>query len=169
MNRFLIVTLAGMVWATAMGAQEPAIVQSVEIVDYGIYRIELTGEHVPMPSAGATAVQPASRAVLIAKTNQIPSTLGTTFGIQFILAGKPVGAVADVVIIVEHPAFKKSDGKMTGTSDKVPWRYIIGEKGCYTYTFDHDWEAVPGKWSMEVWQGGNKLAGKDFVVNSRAR
>ncbi len=169
MKSSLIITLASLVGTMLVVAQEQAIVQSADVLDYGIYRIELTGEHVPMPSAGAGAVQPASRVVLVAQTNQIPTNLGTTFGFQFVLNGKPVGAVADVDIIVEHPAFKKPDGETTGTSDKVPWRYRIGEKVGYTYTFDHDWEALPGKWTIEVWRGGKRLAGKEFTVQPRAK
>jgi hypothetical protein len=169
MKMSLIIILAGFICAPAAVAQESVVVQSVGIVDYGIYRIELTGERVPVPSAGAGVVRPASRAVLIFQTNQIPATLGTTFGFQFILESKPVGAVAGVDIVVEHPPFKKPNGETTSTLDKVPWRYRIGEKVGYTYTFDHEWEAVPGKWTIEVWQGGRRLVGKDFVVKSERK
>lgn len=166
MKRSLKITLVVSIWATMVIAQEPAIVSSVEIVDYGVYRIQLTGERVPMPSAGAGGVRPASRAVLVVKTNQIPATLGTTFGLRFILVGDPVGAVADVDIVVNHPPFKDSTVKATSNSDRVPWHYRIGEKAGYTYTFDHDWEAVPGKWSIEVWQAENMLARENFFVIS---
>src|SRR6266478_1420083 len=69
MKSSLIITLASLVGTMLVVAQEQAIVQSADVLDYGIYRIELTGEHVPMPSAGAGAVQPASRVVLVAQTN----------------------------------------------------------------------------------------------------
>jgi len=166
MNSNPIILLVCVLWTMSAMAQEPAVVRSVDVVDYGIYRIELTGQHVPMPSAGAGAIQPASRVVLIAKTNEIPATIGTTFGFQFILNGSPVGGVAAVDIIVEHPAFHKPDGEISKTTDRVPWRYRIGETVGYTYTFDHDWEAVTGVWKIQVWQGGKILAGKEFIVKS---
>lgn len=165
MKQWLALTMmTGVIWATTMVAQETATVQSVQIIDYGIYRIELTGQRVPMPSAQAGRVRPASRAVLVVQTNQIPATIGTSFGCQFIVNGNPTGALAALEVVVEHPAFKKPDGETTGTTDRVPWRYTIGEKAGYTYTFDHDWEAVPGSWSIEIWQDGKKLAGKEFFV-----
>lgn len=169
MKPVLPAILAVLLLKTAAIAQGVTVIESAEIIDYGIYRIELTGQHVPMPSAGAGAVQPALRAVLVAQTNQISAILGTTFGLHFMLIGKPAGAAAKVDIIVEHPAFKKPDGKTTGTSDKVPWSYRIGEKVGYTYTFDHDWEAVPGTWKIEVWRDGKKLAGKDFLVKAERK
>ena len=149
---------------TAAIAQESVIVKSAEMVDYGIYKIELTGNHVAVPSAAAGAVQPAYQAVLVAETNQISATIGNCFGLQFILRGTPDGAWADVVIVVNHPAFKKPDGTVSGNSDRVPWHYRIGEKVGYTYTLDHDWEAVSGKWTIEIWRGKERLVGKEFLV-----
>jgi uncharacterized protein DUF3859 len=164
MKFFLVLTLASISWVTAMVAQEPAVVRSAEIVDFGIYRIKLTGQHVPQLSTGAGEIHPVSNVVLVTKTNQIPATVGTTFGLMFILNGTPSEAKTDVDIVVEHPAFQKPNGETTGTSDKVPWRYRIGERVGYTYTFDHDWEAVPGKWAIEIWRGGKKLVAKEFIV-----
>ena len=165
LQSLLVIAFISFVWTTAI-AQESVTVQSAEMVDYGIYKIELTGDHVPVASTGAGAVQPAYRAVLVTTTNQIPSTIGNCFGFQFILHGTPDGALADVIIKVNHPAFRKPDGSVSGNSDAVPWRYRIGEKVGYTYTLDHDWEAVPGKWSIEIWRGKERLVGKEFVVKA---
>lgn len=164
--RLIIVSII-LVLGLAGRAQAQGAVQSVEIVDHGIYKIELTGEHVPVPSAGAGAVRPASKAVLVATTNQIPPKIGFTFGCHFVPRGEPDGAIVDLTILVRHPAFRKPDGSKTSPLDVVPWRYRIGEVAGYTYTFDHDWEVVPGKWSIEVWRGQEKLAGVDFVVTPK--
>lgn len=164
MKFFLVLILAVITWVTSSVAQEPAVVRSAEILDFGIYRIKLTGQHVPQSSTAAGEIHPVSNVVLVAKTNQVPATVGTTFGLMFIFNGTPSEATAEVDIVVDHPAFKKPDGDTTSTSDKVPWRYRLGERVGYTYTFDHDWEAVPGKWAIEVWQGGKKLVAKEFIV-----
>jgi hypothetical protein len=110
-------------------------------------------------------VRPASRAVLIAQTNEIPAKVGTTFGYQIVVNGSPTGALADFEVVV-HPAFTKPDGKVTDTKDRVPWRYWIGKQSSYTYTFDYDWEAVPGNWLIEIWRNGKRLASKEFVVGA---
>src|SRR5689334_8682790 len=138
MKRRSIIVSAIVVWALAVRAQDQATVQSIEIIDHGTYKIELTGDRVPVPSAGAGAVQPASKAVLIATTNQIPPKIGITFGCHFVPRGKPDGAIVDLTILVRHPAFRKPDGSKTSPLDVIPWRYRIGEVAGYTYTFDHD-------------------------------
>ena len=169
MRRLLKVALTGFIWATAAVAQDPVVVQSVGIVDYGIYRIELSGRRVSVPSAAGGEVRPASHAVLIAQTNQIPAKVGTTFGYQLVVNGSPTSALADFEVVVEHPAFTLPDGKVTGTTDRVPWKYWIGRQSSYTYTFDHDWEAVPGRWSIEIWRNGKRLVGKEFVVGATGK
>ena len=163
MKLSLILALAS--FAAAAAAQE-STVRSAEIVNYGIYRVELTGQHIPMPSTGAGSIHPVSSAILVAKTNQIPAKVGTSFGLMFILNGTPADSEADVDVIVKHPSFKTPDGKTTAKLDKVTWRYRMDEKVGYTYTFDHDWEAVPGKWSIEIWWRGKMLTSKRFLVKS---
>ena len=165
-NRLIIIWVI-FIWGLTVRTSGQATVQSVEVVDHGIYKIELTGDRVPVTSAGAGAVQPVSRAVLVATTNQIPAKIGITFGCHFVPRGQPDGAVVDLTILVRHPVFRKPDGSKTGPLDVVPWRYRIGEVAGYTYTFDHDWEAVPGKWSIEVWFSGEKLSGVDFAVTPK--
>jgi len=61
------------------------------------------------------------------------------------------------------------NGEITPTTDKVPWSYVIGQKQGYTYTFDNEWEAVPGKWSIQIWFRGKKLAERDFEVVANPR
>lgn len=166
MYRMLIVLLAvGL--TTIANAQSSASVQSAEIVEYGIYRLERTGEHILLPSTAAGAVEPAARVSLITTTNRVQAIVGTTFGCRFVVNGEPTGASVRLDIIVEHPPFEKTPGQKTGTTDKVPYRYVIGQKGGYTYTFDNDWEAVPGDWSIQVWYRGRKLAEQKFVVEAR--
>jgi hypothetical protein len=163
MKSFLIITLTGFL-LTAAVAQEPVTVLSADIVDYGIFRIGVPdSQREPAPSAED------KRVLLVTRTNQVPASVGTMFGFRFVLNGKPAGALADTVIVVEHPAFKKPGGEASGTVLKVPWRYRIGEKVGYFYTFDDDWEAVPGVWRIGVWRDDKKLAGKEFVVKRRAK
>ena len=169
MPRLLIVALTGFICATAVVAQDPVVVKSVGIVDYGIYRIALSGRRVLVPTAAAGETRPASRVVLITQTNLIPAKVGTTFGYQIVVSGSPTGTLADFEVVVEHPAFTKPDGQVTDTADRVPWKYWIGKQSSYTYTFDYDWEAVPGKWSIEIWRNGKRLAGKGFVVTARGK
>jgi hypothetical protein len=152
--------------AAVAGAQTVPSVQSAAIVEYGIYRIALSGAHLPLSSTAAGAVEPAAGVHLITATNRIPAVVGTTFGCLFVVKGEPTGARVTLDIIVEHPPFEKAPGQKTGTTDTVRWPYVIGQKAGYTYTFDNGWEAVPGDWSIQVWYQGKKLSERRFVVEA---
>jgi hypothetical protein len=166
MHRILTFTLAAGLAVTA-SAQTSSSVQSAEIVEYGIYRIALTGEHIPLSSTAAGAVEPAAGVRLITTANRVPAVVGTTFGCLFVVRGEPTGAPVTLDIVVEHPPFDKAPGQKTGTTDRVPWPYVIGQKVGYTYTLDNDWEAVPGDWSIQVWYRGRKLAEQKFIVEGK--
>ena len=168
MHRILPVVLAVGLAATASAQTSPSV-QSAEIVEYGIYRVTLTGEHIPLSSTSAGAVEPAAGVRLITATNRVPAVIGTTFGCLFVVRGEPTGAPVTLDIVVEHPPFEKVPGQKTGTTDKVPWPYVMGQKAGYTYTLDNDWEAVPGEWSIQVWYRGKKLAEQKFVVEAKKR
>jgi len=148
-------------------AQTSPSVQSAEIVEYGIYQIARTGDHILLSSTSAGAVEPASGARLITATNHVPAVVGTTFGCLFVVTGEPTGTPVTLDIIVDHPPFEKAPGQKTGTRDTVPWPYVIGQKAGYTYTLDNDWEAVPGNWSIQIRYRGRKLAEQKFVVDAK--
>jgi hypothetical protein len=166
MNRMLALVFAVGVVSTANAQTSPSV-QSVEIVEFGIYRIALSGEHIPLSSTAAGAVEPAAGVHLIATTNRVPAVVGTTFGCLFVVKGEPTGAPVTLDIVMEHPPFQKAPGDKTGTRDKVPWPYVIGQGAGYTYTLDHDWEAVPGDWSIQVWYHGKKLAEQKFIGEAK--
>jgi hypothetical protein len=152
--------------AAAANAQTP-LVESAEIVEFGIYKIERSGEHIQIPSTASGGVKTATWAHLVTATNRVPAEVGTTFGCHFVVKGEPTNAAVTLEIVVEHPPFEKTAGQKTGTVDKVPWQYVIGQKVGYTYTFDEPWEAVPGDWSIQVWYRQKKLTEQKFLVEKR--
>ena len=40
----------------------------------------------------------------------------------------------------------------------------MGQATYTGYTFDKSWEAVPGKWTVEVWHKNTRLVTKEFNV-----
>src|SRR4029077_16500051 len=58
--RHVTMIILAVAMAASVSAQT-ALVQSAEIVEFGIYKIELTGEHIQAPSTAAGAVEPATR------------------------------------------------------------------------------------------------------------
>jgi|GEM_PF-1379933 len=148
-------------------ARNSIVVDSVEIIDYGIYEVEHEEQSIPVKTTANGSIQPITTEILLLQTNHIPYKLGTTFGFTFIINGHPDKAPINVEVIIRHPAFKKTDGTMTTSIDRVPWTYEIGEKSGYMYTLDNDNEMVSGKWSMELWHNKKKIIGTSFLVDSK--
>ena len=155
----LAVSIAFLGAATTQGAPT---VQSVEITEYGIYLIH----HLPPSFTAATAVEPATQVHLIAATNTIPAVVGTTFGCRFRVKGEPDEVPVNLEIVVKHPPFPRRQG-LPVPADRVPYSAVIGRDGVYTYTFDNAWQAVPGKWSIQVWHDDSKLAEQNFVAQPK--
>ena len=44
---------------------------------------------------------------------------------------------------------------------------VIGGTSYTDYSLDEPWELVPGKWTMQLWQGSRKLAEKSFTVTAK--
>jgi hypothetical protein len=40
----------------------------------------------------------------------------------------------------------------------------IGKNGFLSYTFEDEWELVPGVWTLQIWNAGRKLAEQKFTV-----
>jgi hypothetical protein len=166
MHRVLLIALMLGV-AVAVEAQTVPVVREGKIVEYGIYQIARTGEHIAMSSTAAGAVEPAKSAELVTATNRVPAVVGKTFGCMFVVDGEPEGATVTLEIVVEHPPFERTPGEKTGTMDRVPYSYMIGQKAGYTYSLDNAWEAVPGNWSIQVRYQGRKLAEQKFVADAK--
>jgi hypothetical protein len=43
----------------------------------------------------------------------------------------------------------------------------IGPGGYLSYSFDHDWEMVPGVWTLQIWNQGRMLAEQTFTVTGK--
>lgn len=63
------------------------------------------------------------------------------------------------------------DGYLKSPGDDTPHKsdsYIrevsVGDKSTLLFTFQHEWELVPGDWVLQEWYGENKLAEVKFTV-----
>jgi len=111
MKRSILGAFAILFAATSLAQATPSV-ESATIMDYGIYRVELTGEHTKVPTAAAGAVEPARSARLIETTNRIPATVGTSFGCHFVLKGEPDGSSVPLDIVVQHTLSRCQTGRL---------------------------------------------------------
>lgn len=129
-----------------------------EILDFGPY---VPGERWLKVSEGSSAeVDERGRIRFVARTTRIPNTLGTAFGVQYVLKGAQDGQRVDVDIRVTHPEF---DGR---SSTQWTTRPRIGTAAYAGYRFDKEYERATGTWTIEILHEGQIVAGKTFEVIS---
>jgi hypothetical protein len=97
-------------------------------------------------------------------TTQIPVTIGKSFGIKYVIDGKPDGMQIDVTKKVIHPPLKNPERDKAFTSSEYTTKRKIGYIGWLTYTFEKEWELVPGKYTFQIYYKGQKLLEKTFTA-----
>jgi len=123
-------------------------VVGTELVDFGIYESK-----------------PGGRVELVKRTDVIPGRVNTNFGIRYRLTGKPKGRETSISVEIEHPkAVNPKTGAAT-TVEKADARIGI-ESLDYRGVKLSGWYAVPGRWVIKIWHGGNVVLKKTFEVTA---
>ena len=100
------------------------------------------------------------------ETDRIPAKIGNLFGFRFKINGKPDGAVIKTKCITILP----STGLTHPETGETVYREVffdeikIGEMRIRGYSFDYEWELVPGVWTFQIWYQEQKLAERSFFV-----
>jgi hypothetical protein len=137
---------------------------SLRVQEYGLFRVETTQTFAdPTHVAGRRHL---GRHVLLQTTDRIPLEQGVTFGLAVALEGPMDGREWTLRRVTRFPVPGLTNPR-TGKIQPYEERLFIlrvGETATVSFTFDHEWEMVPGIWAFEYWQGEEKLAEKVFVV-----
>ena len=149
--------------ASAAQAQQ---VQHIEITDVGIYKAENTGGTVAAPATPMGKTNLVTDIVLVERTTTVPAALGTSFGFRYTIIGEPDGADVNLKFINHYPApgLNNPASGNTYMSGEYPLQRKLGAKHWKGYTFESDWELVPGTWTFEIWQGDRRMAEQSFTV-----
>lgn len=144
-------------------------VRSIDVLWVGTYGVGETREvedaTSPMGRRFVSAgVQP------LEETDRIAAAVGTRFGMGFVLRGEPAGATPEVYAMWRFPArglFNPAT-RTTSYEWKMPLRNCPLETKPYClvgYPLRHAWELVPGRWTIEIWSDGSKLAERSFELS----
>ena len=130
---------------------------------YGICETdELYQQQMPNSPSGHQVIS--NRFRLIAKTDTIPGEIQQKFGVEYILESNATGSVPIQQVWIFPRTVHDENGK---SFDEV--RYTIekplNEKTYSTYIMEKDFEIVKGKWTLQMWYGGNKIYERNFYVN----
>lgn len=143
-------------------------VQGIDVVWAGTYSVAGSREvEDPVAPAGhrfvASGVQP------LLETERVAAAVGTRFGVGYVLRGEPEGQRIPVQVYWRFPprGITNPDARTTTFEWKTPPADcpLEGKPFCLVgYPLQHDWELVPGRWTIEIWAEGRKLLERSFDV-----
>jgi hypothetical protein len=136
---------------------------TVEIIDYGILTSEEMGTF--KDKRNITESVRAQNPKIISQTTEVEGKLGIIFGILYKIIGPSKQREVPGEAIWIFP--KAMTNPQTGKSAKRAFRKETFEPGAIyhnSYSFDDDWEIIPGVWTIEIWVDDQKLTEKSFTV-----
>jgi hypothetical protein len=138
-------------------------VTGIHVTEYGIYTADKKN-----PQRNSDGVlQSTPENIRHAKTTTtVQAEPGVRFGFIYRVVGKPTGRTVQLrkVIIYPPEGVKSPQSSTPLQSAERQIAVRIGVIEFSGYTFDDNWELVPGPWKMQLWLGDRKLAEKEFTV-----
>ena len=153
-----------LVAASSVSAQAPRI-ERIDIVDYGIYDSAFS-KKIEDPSSAGGRRSTVVRIMIKERTSTIPARNGLQFGFRFMVVGEPKNAAVKLKSITRFPpqGIRNPNTRNTSYQDEYTTSVKVGSADFRGYSFDNDWEIVPGVWTFEFWDGDRKLVEQKFTV-----
>lgn len=163
MARIWFGLVAALVFVTVADARTDT---RVEIFDPGIYQLEVVGtEAAPNTAMGLQSIVRNEK--LVEHTICIPARHGTKFGFRYRVLGDPSDGLITLRMVVRYPAGgvrNPSTNKVHDSGEILQPGNAAGMSLYSGYSFDEDWEIVPGTWVFEIWYNEKLLASQKFEV-----
>jgi len=161
--RALPLLLAALV-LTACHRQRTTI-DDLRIVEFGVF--QKTNERGTMAASGSIQGQAhaVADAILLEQTSDIHARQGTSFGLRVSFSGSPSRVTVPIRAKCLHPKFTDPATRRSSEVEEWPGIGVMGRSGYVGYTFDNDWELVPGQWTIEVSVGSTSRVEKTFNVS----
>jgi hypothetical protein len=140
-------------------------VDRIKVAEYGIYTADVDSA-VLAPGTPAGARTEVSDVKHAATTRSIPAQTGVRFGFRYILVGSPSGVTLPLhmVTIFPKPGLRAHPGARPQARSEFDKPVTIGTTSYRDYSFEQDWEIVPGVWTFQIWYQGRMLAEQKFTV-----
>lgn len=147
---------------TCFSVSQAAWLEEVQILNYGRYSAQ-TDSEISQDDA-QTKLSLLSELKLKQKTTRIPAEVGSRFGVEVELQGRPLGEKIPLRVIVEHPRI--INPKTGESAHSVSWSLYprLGDIIYAGWEFIADYECVPGQWTIRLEQDKRRLAEQDFLV-----
>lgn len=89
---------------------------------------------------------------------------GVTFGIAYTPIGTPAHASIKTVVKLQHPPITNPETGKVLNFEEDSHTDVVGVPTFSGFTFEKDWEIVPGKWTYQVYYGSRMILEKSFTV-----
>ncbi len=138
---------------------------TAEISIYGITSMK-NQLRVPLVESPTKMMRIGSEVSVIAKTDEIPMQIGTTFGVCAVFSGVSSSNKGSIKRFVSHPAMKTADGKVR---TEFSYPAVLETTGlvtsdCHGYGLDNEFELLPGVWKIGFQHNEKLIAVKEFRV-----
>ena len=157
--------LASLLFFVSVASAHAQRIDRVDITDAGLY--ETTIEKAEKAPGTATETRNAlARTELLQKTTRIDAKIGTHFGFSYKIIGQPNNGEANITFVTVPPApgLKNPKTGKVSTREEYSAAVLFNGTGYAGYSFDEEWEIVPGTWTFELWDGQRKLASQSFEI-----
>jgi len=140
-------------------------VDRIDITEFGIYVADTTSKTNASQTPTGTVSNLAN--VRHAETTQtVSAQLGVRFGYRYNVVGSPNGAEATLRFktLFPAPGIRNPTTGQQMNQAEYDRAKTIGSSSYRDYGFDHDWEMVPGVWTLQIWYQDHMLAEQKFTV-----
>ncbi|MGE5150396.1 MAG: DUF3859 domain-containing protein [Rhodospirillaceae bacterium] len=153
--------------ASLLALAEPATAREVgvTIIEHGLYTAEVVGEQ---RDASGVVTDLLANLCHVATTDTVPMRPRVHFGFRYRVEGTEVGSPVDLTLAVTFPEAVHPPAGLPLRRHLRHSPVPVGAVSYTGYSFDRDWEFVPGVWTLEVLQGERKLAALSFTVVDQA-
>lgn len=135
---------------------------------FGIYQLQTVGR-VQDTGVSSGAVNFASSQNLLKQTDVVDARLGLTFGLNFTPRGTPPAAQIHVKARITHPPIRNPQTNRVFTVEEYSRTERLGIPSFSSFTFENEWEMVPGKWTFQICYGDDVIVEKSFTVVEGAK
>ena len=165
----LIAFLLGLMVVTASAEQLAADV-TMKVTRSGIYKAVMV-EQVAVPSLATGKRTLYDSVKFIRATNRIQAIKGICFGFSYNIEGPQNGQKVKMRTVCIYPGdgLKPPGDDTPHKSDSYTREVTIGDKATQLFTFQYEWELVPGDWVIQEWYGEKKLAEVGFTVEKPSK
>ena len=162
--RLLFSALLLLIGAIATHAQVPQI-ERIDIQKSGIYQGDVVAK-IELKDSPIGTVDILKNPTIVEETTTVAAKVGVRFGTQYLVVGTPKGAGVPLKFVIVFP---EQGLRQPGTPEPIYQNdYVanrkIGDSRYQGYTFEFDWELVPGVWKFQIWHESRKLAEQAFTV-----